>query len=106
MSMPYHLINESLGIKDSNFYLIPSGATVAAAPKRTTGINWYSPEVIRNGGFFYEITKEQFEQNKGRLTTPPPAKSAQYGVRYRTEKRTFTEGRTVKYGHYYFCETI
>ena len=107
MSLPFDLINEALGVKIDNFYLVPPSSFIEATPRRTTRtIPWYSPEIIRNGGFFIAVTKEQYDKNQGRLTTPPPAKSAKHGVRYWSKKGQLPDGRNVKYGHFYFCEPI
>lgn len=103
----FNLINQSIGVADSSFMFIPASATTQVVAKsKARNIPWYHPDVIKNGGFFYKITKEQFEANKGRLTTPPPAKAAQHGVRYRSEKRTYVDGTNVIYGHYYHCDLL
>lgn len=107
MPLPFDLINEALGVKLDNFYLVSPVSFTEATPRRKSkSVPWYSPEVIRNGGFFIEVSKDNFEKNQGRLTTPPPAKSAKYGVRYSTKKGTVVEGRTVKYGYFYYCDRL
>ena len=64
---------------------------------------WFDAETRKEGGFFVNVGKEKYDQDKGRPGMPHKAlKHA--GMKYRTVKGTIVEGQDISYG--YYCKLI
>jgi len=104
----FTMLDEIFNIKPTqNKFVICPKSEIVPYSKRSGGgtyqYPWFDPEVRKSGGFFVQVTKDQFNNDKGRPGIPTKA-LREYGIKYKTTKSQRIVGSNVECG--YYCEIV
>ena len=104
----FTMLDEIFNIKQthSKFVICPKSEIVPYSKRSGGGTYqypWFNPEVRKNGGFFVQVTRDKFNNDKGRPGIPTKALK-EYGIKYRTTKSQRIVGSNVEFG--YYCEIV
>ena len=69
---------------------------------------WFDPRTLREGGFFVQVSKHDYDNDKKRPAVPNPKIRQQYGIDFKTKKGQLLNpiDNSIQFGYYVWAKKM